>query len=164
MLRVRDQVSMPSINSFQLLRRSPYRAKRGSTIHSGWPAAVTRPWNVFSLAIAIQNLLWGVGQPLAGGIADRNPQWQLGLFGGVGDLGRNLLGGDHRGTQIIVAREAGVGVVGQRVGGHVVERAGTHRPRLEQRGLNAERGHLDRERFHQRFDRPLGRRGGRAER
>ena len=30
-------------------------------------------WNreVFSFAIAIQNLLWGVGQPFAGGLADR---------------------------------------------------------------------------------------------
>ena len=31
-------------------------------------------------------------------------------------------------------------------------------------GLDAERSHLDRERFHQRFDRPLGRRVGRTER
>ena len=27
--------------------------------------------DVFSMALAIQNLLWGVGQPLAGGLADR---------------------------------------------------------------------------------------------
>ena len=27
--------------------------------------------DVFSMAVAIQNLLWGVGQPLAGGLADR---------------------------------------------------------------------------------------------
>src|SRR5271156_2452755 len=27
--------------------------------------------DVFSLAIAVQNLLWGLGQPLAGAIADR---------------------------------------------------------------------------------------------
>src|SRR5919199_2184614 len=27
--------------------------------------------DVFSLAVAIQNLLWGVGQPLAGAVADR---------------------------------------------------------------------------------------------
>ena len=27
--------------------------------------------DVFSMAIAIQNLLWGIGQPFAGGIADR---------------------------------------------------------------------------------------------
>ena len=26
---------------------------------------------MFSLALAIQNLLWGIGQPFAGGIADR---------------------------------------------------------------------------------------------
>src|SRR6478609_5737967 len=27
--------------------------------------------DVFSMALAIQNLLWGVGQPFAGGIADK---------------------------------------------------------------------------------------------
>ena len=27
--------------------------------------------DVFSIALAIQNLLWGIGQPFAGGIADR---------------------------------------------------------------------------------------------
>ena len=27
--------------------------------------------DVFSMAVAIQNLLWGIGQPFAGGIADR---------------------------------------------------------------------------------------------
>src|SRR6185437_4342425 len=39
---VRDQVSTPSIRSFQCWRRSAYLAKRGSTIHSGCPAAITR--------------------------------------------------------------------------------------------------------------------------
>ena len=37
------------------------------------PLSFDRGWgrDVFSFAIAIQNLLWGLGQPLAGGIADR---------------------------------------------------------------------------------------------
>ncbi len=37
------------------------------------PISVARGWEreVFALAIAIQNLLWGIGQPLAGGLADR---------------------------------------------------------------------------------------------
>ncbi|CAN0189114.1 unnamed protein product, partial [Phaeothamnion confervicola] len=37
------------------------------------PLSFERGWgrDVFSFALAIQNLLWGLGQPLAGGIADR---------------------------------------------------------------------------------------------
>jgi MFS family permease len=37
------------------------------------PMSQANNWgrDVFALALAIQNLLWGVGQPLAGGIADR---------------------------------------------------------------------------------------------
>jgi MFS family permease len=37
------------------------------------PLSQTNGWgrDVFALAIAVQNLLWGVGQPLAGAIADR---------------------------------------------------------------------------------------------
>jgi MFS family permease len=37
------------------------------------PLSLTHGWgrDVFALAIAIQNLLWGVGQPFAGAIADR---------------------------------------------------------------------------------------------
>jgi MFS family permease len=37
------------------------------------PISAARGWEreTFALAIAIQNLLWGLGQPLAGGIADR---------------------------------------------------------------------------------------------
>src|SRR5262245_16134766 len=37
------------------------------------PLSLSGNWgrDVFSFAVAIQNLLWGVGQPLAGGIADR---------------------------------------------------------------------------------------------
>ena len=37
------------------------------------PLSLDRGWgrDVFSLAIAIQNLLWGLGQPFAGAVADR---------------------------------------------------------------------------------------------
>ena len=37
------------------------------------PLSESNHWgrDVFALAVAIQNLLWGIGQPLAGGIADR---------------------------------------------------------------------------------------------
>src|SRR5262245_40860614 len=37
------------------------------------PLSETNHWgrDVFALSVAIQNLLWGIGQPLAGGIADR---------------------------------------------------------------------------------------------
>ena len=37
------------------------------------PLSQTNHWgrDVFSMALAIQNLLWGIGQPFAGGIADR---------------------------------------------------------------------------------------------
>src|SRR5215831_2319048 len=37
------------------------------------PLSQTNHWgrDVFAFALAIQNLLWGVGQPFAGGIADR---------------------------------------------------------------------------------------------
>ena len=37
------------------------------------PLSQANHWgrDVFSVALAIQNLLWGIGQPLAGGVADR---------------------------------------------------------------------------------------------
>ena len=37
------------------------------------PLSEARGWDieVFALAIALQNLLWGIGQPFAGGVADR---------------------------------------------------------------------------------------------
>jgi len=37
------------------------------------PMSVEKGWgrDIFSFALAIQNLLWGVGQPFAGAIADR---------------------------------------------------------------------------------------------
>ena len=38
---------------------------------------------IFALAIAIQNLLWGIGQPVAGGIADRYGAARVLALGGV---------------------------------------------------------------------------------
>ena len=37
------------------------------------PMSAANGWgrDVFALALAMQNLLWGVGQPIAGAIADR---------------------------------------------------------------------------------------------
>src|SRR2546423_13713414 len=37
------------------------------------PMSQTNGWgrDVFALALAVQNLLWGMGQPLAGAVADR---------------------------------------------------------------------------------------------
>ena len=39
--------------------------------------------DVFSIALAIQNLLWGIGQPFAGGIADRFGATRVMIFGAV---------------------------------------------------------------------------------
>jgi MFS family permease len=41
------------------------------------------PRDVFALALALQNLLWGVGQPLAGIIADRYGTWRVLTVGGL---------------------------------------------------------------------------------
>ena len=38
---------------------------------------------MFGLALAIQNILWGVGQPLAGAIADRYGTMRVLCAGGV---------------------------------------------------------------------------------
>jgi MFS family permease len=49
------------------------------------PLSLAHGWgrDVFSLALAIQNLLWGVGQPLAGGIADRFGTVRVLWFGAI---------------------------------------------------------------------------------
>jgi MFS family permease len=49
------------------------------------PISQANGWGreVFALALAIQNLLWGVGQPLAGGIADRYGTVRVLAFGAV---------------------------------------------------------------------------------
>src|SRR6185369_11065834 len=39
--------------------------------------------DVFALAVAIQNLVWGIGQPLAGGVADRFGATRVLAAGGI---------------------------------------------------------------------------------
>ena len=58
------------------------------------PLSVLRGWDreTFALAIAIQNLLWGVGQPFAGAVADRyGPGRVLAAGGAVYALGVMLM-------------------------------------------------------------------------
>lgn len=49
------------------------------------PLSVARGWDreVFALAIAIQNLLWGLGQPAAGAVADRFGAGRVLAAGGI---------------------------------------------------------------------------------
>src|ERR671921_3006629 len=49
------------------------------------PIGEGRGWSpeVFALAIAIQNLVWGIGQPFAGAVADRYGAARILAFGGV---------------------------------------------------------------------------------
>lgn len=49
------------------------------------PVTVTRDWGreIFALAIAIQNLLWGLGQPFAGAVADRFGTARVLVAGGL---------------------------------------------------------------------------------
>jgi MFS family permease len=58
------------------------------------PLSQANHWDreVFSIALAIQNLLWGVGQPLAGGIADRFGSNRVMVVGAVAyALGLSLM-------------------------------------------------------------------------
>lgn len=49
------------------------------------PMTEARDWNreIFALAIAIQNLMWGLGQPVAGMMADRFGTWKTMTLGSV---------------------------------------------------------------------------------
>ncbi|MCC2113261.1 MAG: MFS transporter, partial [Hyphomicrobiales bacterium] len=49
------------------------------------PMTETRGWSreIFALAIAIQNLMWGAGQPVAGAVADRWGTAPVLALGGV---------------------------------------------------------------------------------
>lgn len=49
------------------------------------PLSMTRGWGreVFALAIAVQNLLWGLGQPFAGAVADRYGAGRVLAVGGL---------------------------------------------------------------------------------
>ena len=49
------------------------------------PLSALRGWDreTFAFAIALQNLLWGIGQPFAGGVADRYGAGRVLAAGGV---------------------------------------------------------------------------------
>ncbi|MEM9633205.1 MAG: MFS transporter [Pseudomonadota bacterium] len=49
------------------------------------PMTEARDWSreIFALAIAIQNLMWGIGQPVAGMMADRYGTWKTMTIGAV---------------------------------------------------------------------------------
>ena len=49
------------------------------------PLSVVRGWDreTFALAIAVQNLMWGLGQPFAGAVADRYGAGRVLAVGGV---------------------------------------------------------------------------------
>ncbi|WP_434053230.1 MAG: MFS transporter [Roseibium sp.] len=49
------------------------------------PMTEARDWSreIFALAIAIQNLVWGIGQPFAGMMADRYGTWKTMTFGSL---------------------------------------------------------------------------------
>ncbi len=57
------------------------------------PLSVVRGWDreTFALAIAIQNLMWGLGQPFAGAVADRYGAGRVLAVGGVIYAGGTVL-------------------------------------------------------------------------
>jgi predicted MFS family arabinose efflux permease len=57
------------------------------------PLSVVRGWDreTFALAIAVQNLLWGLGQPFAGAVADRYGAGRVLAVGGVIYAGGTVL-------------------------------------------------------------------------
>ena len=57
------------------------------------PLSVVRGWDreTFALAIAVQNLLWGLGQPFAGAVADRYGAGRVLAVGGVVYTGGTVL-------------------------------------------------------------------------
>ena len=81
------------------------------------PLSALRGWDreTFALAIAIQNLLWGVGQPFAGAIADRYGAGRVLAVGGVVyALGTVLMAASTSGTAFNVTGGVlvGFGVAG----------------------------------------------------
>ncbi len=62
------------------------------------PLSALRGWDreTFALAIAVQNLLWGLGQPFAGAVADRFGAGRVLAAGGaVYALGIALMAAEH---------------------------------------------------------------------
>ncbi|MGI9365490.1 MAG: MFS transporter, partial [Rhizobiaceae bacterium] len=45
--------------------------------HTGWS------YTTFGLAMAIQNLAWGIGQPIFGAVADKYGAWRMLAIGGL---------------------------------------------------------------------------------
>ena len=77
------------------------------------PLSDLRGWDrgTFALAIAIQNLLWGLGQPFAGAVADRyGPARVLALGGAVYALGVALMGVSTSGTTLAITGGVLVGL------------------------------------------------------
>jgi MFS family permease len=67
------------------------------------PLSVLRGWDreTFALAIAVQNLLWGLGQPFAGAVADRFGAGRvLAVGGAVYALGTALMAASTNGTTL----------------------------------------------------------------
>jgi MFS family permease len=70
------------------------------------PLADLRGWDrgTFAFAIAIQNLLWGLGQPAAGAVADRyGPARVLAAGGAVYAVGVALMGVSTSGTALAIS-------------------------------------------------------------
>jgi MFS family permease len=77
------------------------------------PLSDLRGWDrgTFALAIAIQNLLWGLGQPLAGAVADRyGPARVLAAGGAVYAVGVALMGLSTSGTTFAITGGVLVGL------------------------------------------------------
>ncbi|HET8759059.1 MAG TPA: MFS transporter [Solirubrobacteraceae bacterium] len=77
------------------------------------PLSDLRGWDrgTFAFAIAIQNLLWGLGQPAAGAIADRfGPARVLAAGGAVYALGVALMGLAQSGTALAISGGVLVGL------------------------------------------------------
>jgi MFS family permease len=77
------------------------------------PLSDLRGWDrgTFALAIAIQNLLWGLGQPAAGAIADRyGPARVLAAGGAVYAVGVALMGVATSGTALAITGGVLVGL------------------------------------------------------
>ena len=77
------------------------------------PLSAFRGWDreTFALAIAVQNLLWGIGQPFAGGIADRYGAGRVLAVGGlVYAIGTALMAVSTTGTSVAVTGGVLVGL------------------------------------------------------
>jgi MFS family permease len=77
------------------------------------PLSELRNWDrgTFAFAIAIQNLLWGLGQPLAGAIADRyGPARVLAAGGAVYAVGVALMSASTTGTALAISGGVLVGL------------------------------------------------------